>query len=171
MKFTKTIKQKGFTLIELLVVISIISLLSSVVLAAVNSAREKAKINAFQEGVRQFILATELYKADHGGRLPEVSFSSSFGSNFSNSEFNTYFGQYISTFPIPPFNNDNDTAYLVYEYTYNYGPFECDGVATDHVLILNGSGSKYDPEILENWGWGYLDDAQDFYDGHFCIVL
>lgn len=36
-------KQKGFTLIELLVVISIISLLSSVVLASLNSARGKAR--------------------------------------------------------------------------------------------------------------------------------
>ena len=37
---------KGFTLIELLVVISIISLLSSVVLSSLNSAREKARVAA-----------------------------------------------------------------------------------------------------------------------------
>jgi prepilin-type N-terminal cleavage/methylation domain-containing protein len=37
---------KGFTLIELLVVISIISLLTSVVLASLNSAREKARLSA-----------------------------------------------------------------------------------------------------------------------------
>lgn len=41
-------KQKGFTLIELLVVISIISLLSTIVLASLASAKEKAQIAAGQ---------------------------------------------------------------------------------------------------------------------------
>ena len=54
-------KNKGFTLIELLVVIAIISLLSSIVLSSLNSARAKAKDAAVISGVREFekLLALE----------------------------------------------------------------------------------------------------------------
>lgn len=61
--------REGFTLIELLVVISIISLLSSVVFASVNSARIKARDTKRLSDKRQAKLALELL-FDQNGSYP-----------------------------------------------------------------------------------------------------
>ncbi len=60
-------RKKGFTLIELLVVISIISLLSSVVLSSLNSARQKAKNAGIKSSIVQWRNALNLYYSDFGG--------------------------------------------------------------------------------------------------------
>lgn len=60
MKFRS--RNKGFTLIELLVVIAIIGILASVILASLNSAREKARDARRKSDLRQISTALELYK-------------------------------------------------------------------------------------------------------------
>jgi len=57
---------KGFTLIELLVVIAIIGLLSSVVLASLNSARSKARDAKRVSDLRAVALALNLYYDQYG---------------------------------------------------------------------------------------------------------
>jgi len=52
----------GFTLIELLVVIAIIGILSSVVLASLNTSREKAKIAVAQAEVRGIATAVAIFE-------------------------------------------------------------------------------------------------------------
>ena len=53
--------RQGFTLIELLVVIAIIGILSSVVLASLNSARKKSRDARRVADIKQVQLALELY--------------------------------------------------------------------------------------------------------------
>ncbi len=57
----KNITSRGFTLIELLVVIAIIGILSSVVLASLNSARSKSRDARRIADIKQLQLALELY--------------------------------------------------------------------------------------------------------------
>ena len=57
----KQTSSRGFTLIELLVVIAIIGILSSVVLASLNSARQKSRDARRIADVKQIQTAFELY--------------------------------------------------------------------------------------------------------------
>ena len=54
-------KQSGFTLIELLVVIAIIGILSSIVIASLNSARTKGSVAAVKGGLAQVRAQAENY--------------------------------------------------------------------------------------------------------------
>lgn len=69
------IPNRGFTLIELLVVISIIGLLSSVVLASLNSARTKARDASRQETLNSLQTALELYYSTHASYPAGNAFS------------------------------------------------------------------------------------------------
>lgn len=76
MKFIRTTKkqsgaeQRAFTLIELLVVIAIIGILSSVVLASLNTARAKGRDARRVSDIKQIQLALELYADQNLGRYP-----------------------------------------------------------------------------------------------------
>jgi type IV pilus assembly protein PilA len=64
--------QKGFTLIELLVVIGILAILLSIVLIAINPARQFGQANDTkrQSAVTQILNAVGAYSADNRGNLP-----------------------------------------------------------------------------------------------------
>lgn len=81
--FWKLSGSRGFTLIELLVVISIIGVLTSVTLASVSQAREKAQNSARVQALRQIDLAIKMYELNNDGKVPLLNNRCGVG-NFSD---------------------------------------------------------------------------------------
>jgi len=65
-------KKNGFTLIELLVVISIIIILVSMLLPALNSARDRAKAAKCLSNIKQTGMTFSLYANDWRGWMPAI---------------------------------------------------------------------------------------------------
>ncbi|OGZ10588.1 MAG: hypothetical protein A3D67_01895 [Candidatus Lloydbacteria bacterium RIFCSPHIGHO2_02_FULL_51_22] len=91
--------KKGFTLIELLVVIAIISILASVVLASLNTAREKSRDAKRVSDVKQIQLALEYYFDDNGQYPTELTTTTLVTPG------------YLPVVPVPPVGT-GEAAYL-----------------------------------------------------------
>ena len=106
--------KSGFTLIELLVVISIIGLLSSVVLASLGSAREKARNVKRLSDIKQYSIAFELAFDDNVeypdrgntswaclGNYPDDACWGNNGTSVAeNAALNSILDDYIPSLPI-----------------------------------------------------------------------
>jgi len=106
--------QEGFTLIELLVVIAIIGMLSSVVLASLNTARAKARDARRFSDLRQLQIATELYNNDTGHYPQEIGESAN-GIIGEGAGVDTLLAPYMSAIPNDPLGPGNGTYFYYYD--------------------------------------------------------
>ena len=101
--------QKGFTLIELLVVIAIIGILSSVVLASLNTARQKSRDAKRIADVKQLQLALEFYFDKNRTYPPTIA--------AANGITNLVTPGYIATIPTPPAGTGTGVGKDAYAYS------------------------------------------------------
>ena len=92
-------QKRGFTLIELLVVIAIISLLSSIVFASLNSARNKARVARAASDLRQIVNALALYQSDNNGNYP------CFDHAWDDTKERAWAAPYMPVWPTLPWGN------------------------------------------------------------------
>lgn len=154
--------KKGFTLIELLVVIAIIGILSSIVIASLNTARVKARNTKRLADINQLIKAIEMYHTDNGfyptcvgGVNPDYCSTTGSGGYANLSTLNIM-PTYMSKIPQDP---SNVAAQYGYYYARGYKPtggtppyvFVGTGVAGDQHYIISTRLENSSTPVYSGW--------------------
>src|SRR4051812_48854971 len=79
-------RNSAFTLVELLVVIGIIAILISILLPALNNARNKANAVKCASNMRQLAIFCQMFAGENKGHLPRPNLCGGSGDNYGNPE-------------------------------------------------------------------------------------
>lgn len=98
--------KKGFTLIELLVVVSLIGILATLVVANMNSARERARDATRKSDLRNIQTALRLYYNDNVGYAPLAEMTAAWGGAWAKNGVT-----YMNLLPKDPLSPAQDYVY------------------------------------------------------------
>lgn len=162
--------RRGFTLIELLVVIAVIGILSSIVLASLNSARDKSKVAAAKSELTQIRSAINILSATSGlwpggktidelesggtNEIWDLSVPSA-GLVATDGSFPGWGGPYMSVIPLDPWNHP---YFMDTDYEINAEGNPCDGEPGCDTAVVIGS-------------FGPNGTGQNLYDGDDVILI
>lgn len=155
--------KNGFTLIELLVVISIIGLLASVVLVALNATRIKARDAKRVADLKQIRTALDLYQSDKGHYPITKCLSGIKWSSFDSG--NAYFGNGICPKAVAATENTNIAEALA-DYMKGASDPKRTPVAESGYIYRSDDGIDFKliayltPENLKDFDTSFIDTAR-----------